>query len=165
MGKLYRRWTPDQEYLLPPSPRDWLPADHLASFVLDLVAELDLSSIQAVYQAKDPRGTQPWDPRLLAALWLYALCVGGYSSRRIERATHEDVAFRVLAAEAHPDHTRLSEFRRVHHAALAGLFCQVLRLCAAAGLVKLGNVALDGTKLPANASLHKAMSHQRMVQR
>lgn len=165
MGKRYRSWTPDQEYLLPPSPHDWLPADHLAYFVLDLVKELDLSALEAVYQAKDPRGTRPYDPRLLTTLWLYALCVGVYSSRRIERATHEDIAFRMLAAEAHPDHTRLSEFRRVHHVALAGLFVQVLRLCAHAGLVKLGNVALDGTKLPANASLHKAMSHERLVQR
>lgn len=165
MGKLYRRWTPEQEYLLPPSPHDWLPGDHLAYFVLDLVKELDLSAIETVYQAKDPRGTQPYDPRLLTTLWLYALCVGIYSSRRIERATHDDVAFRMLAAEAHPDHTRLSEFRRVHHAALAGLFCQVLRLCARTGLVKLGTVALDGTKLSANASLHKAMSHERLVQR
>ncbi|MCC7491000.1 MAG: IS5/IS1182 family transposase, partial [Fimbriimonadaceae bacterium] len=82
MSTLYRRWTPDQEYLLPPSPRDWLPGDHLVYFVLDLVAELDLSAIEAVYQAKDPRGTQPWDPRMMAALWLYALCVGVYSSRR-----------------------------------------------------------------------------------
>lgn len=163
MGKHYRRWTPDQEYLLPPSPQDWLPAGHLAYFVLDLVEELDLSGIEAVYQAKDPRGTPPYDPRLLTALWLYGLCVGLYSSRRIERATCEDVAFRLLAAGAHPDHTRLSEFRRQHHEALAGLFLQVLRLCAAAGLVKLGNVALDGTKLPANASLHKAMSYERLV--
>jgi transposase len=162
MGKLYRQWTPDQDYLLPQSPRDWLPAEHLVYFVLDVVAELDLSAIDAAYQAKDPRGTQPYDPRLMTALWLYGLSQGIYSSRRIERATHEDVAFRVLAADAHPDHSRISEFRRVHHQALRGLFTQVLRLCQAAGLVKLGQVALDGTKLAANASKHRAMSYDRM---
>lgn len=162
MSKRYQPWTPDQDYLLPPSPREWLPAGHLVYFLLDVVAELDLSAIEAVYQAKDQRGTQPYDPRLMVALWLYGLSQGVYSSRRLERATYEDVGFRVLAGEAHPDHTRLSEFRRVHHAALAGLFCQVLRLCQQAGLVKLGRVALDGTKLAANASKHKAMSYDRL---
>ncbi len=162
MSKPYRPWRPDQDYLLPPSPREWLPDGHLVYFLLDVVAELDLSAIEAVYQAKDPRGTVPYDPRLMVALWLYGLSQGVYSSRRLERATYEDVGFRVLAGEAHPDHTRLSEFRRVHHAALAELFTQVLRLCQQAGLVKLGQVALDGTKLAANASKHKAMSYDRL---
>lgn len=163
MSKRYRPWTPDQDYLLPPSPREWLPNGHLVYFLLDVVAELDLSAIETTYQRKDPRGTRPYDPRLMVALWLYGLSQGVYSSRRLERATYEDVGFRVLAGEAHPDHTRLSEFRRVHHLALGELFTQVLRLCQQAGLVKLGQVALDGTKLAANASKHKAMSYDRMA--
>jgi len=134
----------------------------LVYFLLDLVEELDLSEIHRKYQEKDPRGMRPYDPNMMALLLLYGYCVGVPSSRRIEKATYEDVAFRVLAGGQHPDHTRISEFRRLHLDELAGLFVQVIQLCQKAGLVKLGHVALDGTKMGANASKHKAMSYERM---
>ena len=162
MGKAYLPWTPTQGLMFPPSPSEWLSEDHLVYFLLDLVDELDLSAIHAKYQAKDPRGGRPYDPRMMTLLLLYAYCVGVPSSRRIEKATHEDVAFRVLTGGQHPDHTRISEFRRVNLSELAQLFVQVLQLCQKAGLVKLGHVALDGTKMDANASKHKAMSYERM---
>jgi len=161
--KKYRPWAPDQSFLLPPSPRDWLPEGHLVYFLLDVLPELDLSEIESAIQAKDPRGTSPYSPAMMVGLLLYGYCLGVRSSRRIERATYEDVAFRVLAGGNHPDHTRISEFRRQHQGALKGLFLQVLLLCSKAGLVKLGQVAIDGTKMQANASKHKAMSHHRMV--
>ncbi len=148
--------------MFPPSPSDWLPDGHLVYFLLDLVEELDLSAIHRKYQAKDPRGSRPYDPSMMTLLLIYGYCVGVPSSRRIERATYEDVAFRVLGGGQHPDHTRISEFRRLHLEELAGIFVQVLRLCQKAGLVKLGHVALDGTKMGANASKHKAMSYERM---
>lgn len=129
--------------------------------MLDVVAELDLSRIYGHYE-KELRGFPPHDPRMMVALLLYAYCVGVPSSRRIEQRTHEDVAFRVIAAGQHPDHTRISDFRKVHLDALAELYVQVLRLCQRVGLVKLGHVALDGTKMRANASKHKAMSYGRM---
>ena len=149
--------------MLPPCPMDWLPKGHLALFVLDLVKELDLDRIYAHY-TRDLRGFPPYHPQMMVGLLLYAYCVGVPSSRKIERKTYEDVAFRVIAGDAHPDHSRINEFRRVHLEALAGLFVQVLRLCQQAGLVKLGKVALDGTKMKANASKHKAMSYKRMCE-
>ena len=161
-AKRYRPWLPDQQYLLPPAPRDWLPEEHLVFFILDVLETVDLGTIEARVQAKDPRGTRPYDPRLMVALLVYGYTTGVPSSRRLERATYEDVAFRVLAAEQHPDHTRISELRREHLDALEELFVQVLELCAEAGLVRLGHVALDGTKVQANASKHKAMSYERM---
>jgi len=161
--KRYRPWEPDQSFLFPPSPRDWLPEGHLVFFLLDLVAGLDLSEIEAVIHAKDARGTRPHDPRMMTALVLYGYCVGVTSSRRLERATHEDVGFRVLSGDQHPDHTAISTFRKQHLSALSDLFLQVLRLCQEADLVKLGHVALDGTKVQANASKHKAMSYGRMM--
>lgn len=161
--KSYRPWEPDQSFLFPPSPRDWLSEGHLVFFVLDLVAGLDLSGIEGVIHAKDARGNRPYDPRMMTALVLYGYCVGVTSSRRLERATHEDVAFRVLSGDQHPDHTAISTFRKQHLQALSGLFVQVLRLCQEAKLVKLGHVALDGTKVKANASRHKAMSFARMM--
>jgi transposase len=154
---------PTQSLLLPCSPMDWLPQGHLAYFILDVVDQLDLSEIEAAVQASDPRGTRPYSPAMMMALLVYGYCVGVRSSRKIERATYEDVAFRVLAGGNHPDHTRISEFRRVHQRAFRGLFTQVLQLCQKAGLVKLGRVAIDGTKVQANASKHKAMSYERMV--
>ena len=159
--KTYRPYTPRQSYLLPPSPQDWLPEGHLAYFILDLVAQLDLSRIYAHYE-REERGFPPHHPQMMVALLLYGYCVGVPSSRKIERKTHEDVAFRVIAGDQHPDHTCISEFRRIHHAVFAELFVQVLRICQQAGLVKLGHVALDGTKMKANASKHKAMSYERM---
>ena len=161
--KTFRPWNPEQTLLLPPSPVEWLPANRLVFFLLDLAAELDLSVIYAVYAARDPRGVKAYEPRMMVVLLLYAYCVGIPSSRRIERACWEDAAFRVLTGNQQPDHSRISDFRLVHLDALAGLFLQVLRLCQKAGLVSLGNVALDGTKVKANASKHKAMSHERML--
>jgi transposase len=160
--KTFRPWNPEQTLLLPPSPVEWLPANHLVFFLLDMAAELDLSAIYAVYEARDPRGVKAYEPRMMVVLLLYAYCVGIPSSRRIERACWEK-AFRVLTGNQQPDHSRISDFRLVHLDALAGLFVQVLRLCQKAGLVSLGNVALDGTKVKANASKHKAMSHERML--
>jgi transposase len=161
--KTFRPWNPEQTLLLPPSPVEWLPANHLVFFLLDLASELDLKAIYAVYEARDPRGVKAYEPRMMVVLLLYAYCVGIPSSRRIERACWEDAAFRVLTGNQQPDHSRISDFRLVHLDALADLFVQVLRLCQKAGLVSLGNVALDGTKVRANASKHKAMSHERML--
>jgi len=159
--KTYRPYAPGQSYLLPPSPHDWLPEGHLAYFILDLVGQLDLSRIYDYYE-REERGFPPHHPQMMMALLVYGYCVGVASSRKIERKTHEDVAFRVIAGEQHPDHSCISEFRRIHHAVFAELFVQVLRICQQAGLVKLGHVALDGTKMKANASKHKAMSYERM---
>lgn len=161
-SKTYRPWSPDQAFLLPPSPREWLPEGHLAYFLLDVVCELDLTPIESKIQAKDPRGARPYSPGMMVALLIYGYCMGVRSSRKIERATYEDVPFRVLAGGNHPDHSRISEFRREHKAAFQELFLQVLRLCQEAGLVKLGHIAIDGTKIQGNASKHKAMSHGHM---
>src|SRR5512141_3091318 len=160
--KSYRGWAPTQSFLLPPPPLEWLPEGHLAYFVLEVAQALDLSEIENAIQEKDGRGERPYPPAMMVALLVYAYCVGLFSSRRIARATHEDVAFRVLAGGEHPHFTTVNQFRLDHRAALAKLFVQVLRLCKKAGLVKLGHVACDGTKVAANASKHKAMSYQRM---
>ena len=161
MSKVFRPYEPRQGYLLPPSPLEWLPEGHLAYFLLDVVGELDLSSIYAHYE-REVRGYPPHHPRMMVALLLYGYSIGVCSSRQIERRTQEDVAFRILSGGTHPDHSCISEFRRIHLKALSELFVQVLRLCRKAGLVKLGHVALDGTKVQANASKHKAMSYERM---
>jgi len=161
--KSFRPWNPEQTLLLPPSPVEWLPENHLVFFLLDLAAELDLEAIHAPYRQKDPRGEKAYDPRMMVVLLLYAYCVGVPSSRKIEKACWQDATFRVLTGNQQPDHSRISDFRRRHLHALAGLFVQVLRLCQKAGLVSLGRVALDGTKIRANASRHKAMSHERML--
>ena len=163
MHKTFRPWQPEQTTLLPPSPREWLSEDHQVYFLLDLVDELDLSAILIPAQAKDPRGEKGFDPRMMTMLLLSAYCVGTVSSRKIERACYEDLAFRVLTGNQQPDHSRISEFRRRNLDALKGLFIQILRLCQKAGMVSLGHVALDGTKVQANASKHKAMSHGRML--
>jgi len=162
VGKSYRPWAPLQGFLLPPSPTEWLPQGHLAYFILDVVEQLDLGAIERVIAAKDARGERPYSPRMLMAVLLYGYCVGIFSSRRLARATHEDVAFRVLAGGSHPHFTTINEFRLVHGAALADLFVQSVRLCARAGLVDLGHVSVDGAKILANASKHKAMSYKRM---
>ena len=161
--KSFRPWQPEQTTLLPPSPREWLSEDHQVYFLLDLVDELDLSEILIPAQAKDSRGEKGFDPRMMTMLLLYAYCVGVVSSRKIERACYEDLAFRVLTGNQQPDHSRISEFRRRNLDALKDLFIQILRLCQKAGMVSLGHVALDGTKVQANASKHKAMSHERML--
>lgn len=159
--RTFRPSDPDQLLLLPPSLRDWLPEDHLAYFVADLVDELDLQASHKTYGG-GTRGTVPSDPRMLVRVRLYAYAMGIPASRQIARRLQEDVAFRVLAANQRPDFRTLSGFRKQHLAALTDLFVQVLRLCQRAGLVKLGHVALDGTKLQANASKHTAMSYDRM---
>ena len=161
--KSFRPWQPEQTTLLPPSPSDWLSDDHQVYFLLDLVDELDLSQVLIPAQSKDPRGEKGFDPRMMTMLLLYAYCVATVSSRKIERACYEDLAFRVLTGNQQPDHSRISEFRRRNLDALKGLFIQILRLCQKAGMVSLGHVALDGTKVQANASKHKAMSHERML--
>ena len=160
--KTYRPYAPGQSYLLPPSPGEWLPEGHLAYFVLELLEDLELGEIERSIQARDARGERPFSPRMMTALLLYGYAVGVTSSRKIEKATHDDVAFRVLAAGEHPHFTSINEFRSIHRQALGNLFDQVLRECMSAGLVKLGHVAIDGTKMKANASKHKAMSYDRM---
>jgi transposase len=162
MGKTFRAYNLDQRLLLPPDMRQWLPEGHLALFLVDVVSELDLSEILKVYEEGDGRGQPPYHPVMMATLLLYAYCSGKPSSRRIERATYEEVPYRVVAGDQHPDHDSIAAFRQRHLQALARLFVQVLQLCEAAGLVKLGHVALDGTKIKANASKHKAMSYGRM---
>jgi len=161
MEKTFKSCDRRQMLLLPPSLLDWLPEGHLAHFILDVVEQLDLSKIYASYKG-DGRGQPPYEPGMMTALLFYAYCTGVPSSRQIEKRTHEDVAFRVIAANRHPDHDSICEFRKRHLKALAGLFVQILRLCQEAGLVKLGHVALDGTKIKANASKHKAMSYGKM---
>ncbi len=161
--KTFKPYDPDQLFLLPPALRDWLPEGHLALFLSDVVDHaLDLTPILAAYETGDGRGQPPYHPALMVKLLLYAYCTGTPSSRRIEQATYEEVPYRVLAANQHPDHDTLAAFRQQHLQVLADLFCQVLVLCRRAGLVKLGHVALDGTKVLANASKHKAMSYGRM---
>ena len=161
MGKRFRTDHMDQGLLLPPSLHDWLPEGHLARFIADVIEELDLGLIFRSYE-KDGRGKAAYQPAMMVRLLLYGYCRGVVSSRKIERATHEDVAFRFLSADTHPDHDTIAAFRKRHLDGLAGLFVQVLRLCQKAGLVKLGHVAIDGTKIKANASKHKAMSYDRM---
>jgi transposase len=152
MSKRFRECSLDQPFLLPPSLQDWLPEDHLARFIAEVVASLDLTEIYAEYERKDGRGLAAYHPLMLTRLLLYAYCTGRASSRKIEQATHDDIAFRYLAANQHPDHDTIAQFRQQHLQALARLFVQALHLCRRAGLVKLANVAIDGTKIKANAS-------------
>lgn len=159
--KTYRPYQPNQILLLPPSLDEWLPKDHVVYFLSDVVDQLDLSEIEQSYE-KELRGQPPYHPAMMVKVLLYAYCVGMYSSRKIERALQENVAFRVLAANNQPDFRTISDFRKRHLKALSNLFQQVLQICREAGLIKLGHVALDGTKIKANASRHKAMSYQRM---
>ena len=180
MSAPFRSYEPDQTFLFPQSPREWLPADHLAFFLMDVVASLDLSELLRHYdfkpvldergqvtgeRVKSSRGQPGYDPRMMTALLVYAYVTGTPASRQIEKKCLEDVAFRVVSANQKPDHSTVAEFRKVHLKALAGLFLQVLKLCQKTGLVKLGHVALDGTKVKANASKHKAMSYGRMLKR
>jgi transposase len=161
MTKTYRDWSSDQAYLFPPSPHDWLPEDDLVYFLLDTVATLDLSPIFAHYE-RELRGQPPFHPRMMVALLLYGYATGTRSSRRIMRRCHIDVACRVIVGEDIPDFRTISAFRKTHLARLEALFVEVLKLCALAGLAQVGTIALDGTKVKANASRHKAMSYERM---
>ena len=164
MSKTYRAYNPDQQLLLPAALQEWLPSDHLAYFISDVVEQLDLSDIMARHE-RERRGGPPYHPELMVKVLLYGYCVGVASSRRIARRLHEDIAFRVLAANSTPDFRTISDFRKDNLAELSDLFLQVLALCQLAGLAKLGHVALDGTKVKANASKHKAMSYGRMKER
>jgi transposase len=164
MPKGYRAYRPEQDLLLPPSLHDWLPEGHLAYFVSDVVDQLDLSAIHAVYE-KDKRGQPPYDPRMMTKVLVYGYCVGVFSSRRIQKRLQEDIGFKVLAAGNEPDFRTISDFRKIHLEALQGLFEQILEMALESGAVKLGRVSLDGTKVKANASKHKAMSYGRMKEK
>ncbi len=157
----FRPYSPDQPYLLPPNPRDWLDEDDLVFFVMDVVQQLDLDPILRKYDGSRG-GRPPYDPTFMTTLLFYAYCVGVFSSRKIEQATYERIPFRVLAANQQPDHDTIADFRKRHLRELSGFFVDVLLLCQKAGLVKLGHVSIDGTKVRANASKHKAMSYGRM---
>jgi transposase len=161
--KTFRAYAPDQVLLMSPVISEWVPEGDLAHFVSDLIEEgaLDLSAIYASYESES--GYPPYDPRMMLKLLIYGYANGVCSSRKLEHATHRDVAVRMLCAGDHPDYRSIARFRARHLEALSELFVQALRLCAEAGLVKLGRLALDGTKLRANASRHKAMSYERMV--
>src|SRR5882757_9314159 len=161
MTKTYRDWSTDQTYLFPPSPHDWLPEGDLVYFLLDTVATLDLAPIFAHYE-RELRGQPPFHPRMMVALLLYCYATGTRSSRKIMRRCHVDVACRVIVGEDVPDFRTISDFRKIHLARLEALFVEVLKLCALAGLARVGTIALDGTKVKANASRHKAMSYERM---
>src|SRR5580692_9366501 len=160
MTKTYKSYLPEQDLLLPPSLRDWLPEDHLVYCVSDVVDELDLSAIESVYEQED-RGQPPYHPRMMVKILVYGYCVGVFSSRRIQKRLTEDVAFRVLAAGNQPDFRTIADFRKLHLKALEELFQQMLRLTLETGTMRLGRVALDGSKVKGNGSKHKAMSYGR----
>jgi transposase len=164
MPKGYRTYLPEQDLLLPPSLREWLPENHLVYFVSDVVDQLDLSAIHAVYE-KEKRGQPPYDPRLMTKLLVYGYCTGAFSSRRIQKRLREDIPFKVLAADNEPDFRTISDFRKIHIETLQNLFEQVLAMALECGAIQLGRVSLDGTKLKANASKHKAMSYGRMKEK
>jgi len=161
MPKGYRTYLPEQDLLLPQSLREWLAENHLVYFVSDVVDQLDLSAIHAVYE-KENRGRPPYDPRLMTKLLVYGYCTGVFSSRRIQKRLQEDIPFKILAAGNEPDFRTISDFRKIHIATLQNLFEQVLAMALECGSIKLGRVSLDGTKVKANASKHKAMSYDRM---
>ena len=160
MIKTYVPYEPDQQLLLPAALQEWLPDDHVAYFISDVVDQLDMSKVTARYE-RERRGGPPYHPRMMVKVLLYGYCVGVASSRRIAQRLHEDIAFRVLAANNTPDFRTISDFRKDNVDALSGLFVQVLALCQQAGLVKLGHVALDGTKVKANASKHTLLREPR----
>jgi transposase len=164
MAKTYRPYVPEQDLLLPPSLREWLPEDHLAYFVSDLIDALDLSAITAVYEDEE-RGYPPYHPVMLTKVLVYGYCVGVFSSRRIQRRLLEDIPFRVLAAGNEPDFRTIADFRKIHLPALRGLFEQVLQMARDLGALRVGRVAVDGSKVNANASKHKAMSYDRLPQK
>src|ERR1700722_15446775 len=161
MSKTYREWVPDQTHMFPPSPRDWLPENDLVYFLIDTVATLDLTPIFAHYE-RELRGQPPFHPRMMVTLLLYCYATGTRSSRKIMRRCRTDVACRIIVGDDVPDFRTISEFRKTHLARLETLFVEVLKLCALAGLTRVGTIALDGTKIKANASRHKAMSYDRM---
>ena len=163
MPTTFRRYVPEQSLLLPPSPRDWLPEGHLAYFLSDTVDALDLKAFYEPYEG-DGRRNSPYDPRMMVKLLLYGYATGVFSSRKIAKKLQEDVAFRVLAGENFPAHRTLAEFRQRHLTAFQSLFVQVLEVAREAGVLRMGTVAVDGTKVKASASKRKAMSYGRMKQ-
>ena len=160
--KRFVAWDPEQSYLLPPDPREWLPEGHAAFSVHDLVSNLDLSEIIDAYGDGSSGGMPPFDPRMMTRVWLYAYLGGVRSSRKVAKALVEDVAFRFLSGNQQPRYWALNQFRSRHRVALANLLQQSVTLAARAGLVRLEHVAIDGTKIKANASKSKAMSYARM---
>ncbi|MGA9115548.1 MAG: IS1182 family transposase [Bacteroidota bacterium] len=163
MSKTYRPYEPDQMFLMPPSLIDWLPKEHMVFFLREVLEKIDLSPITSVYE-REERGYPPYHPKMMTGILMYGYANGIWSSRKLAKRCQEDVAFRVLAANNGPDFRTISEFRRRHLESLKHLFAEVLTLCRKAGLVHFGNIALDGTKVKANASKHKAMSYLRMQQ-
>src|SRR5436190_8729989 len=161
MPTTFRPCAPDQSLLFPPSPRDWLPAGHLAFFIADTVAAVDLQVFYAPYEG-DGRRNQPFDPQMMVTVLVYAYATGTFSSRRIARKLEEDVAYRVLAAGNMPAPRTIADFRQAHLAAFEALFVQVVQVARETGIVQLGALAVDGSKVKANASKHKAMSYGRM---
>lgn len=159
MSKTFRFYDMNQQLLLPPDLRQWLRDDHLALYVSDVVEALDLSRILNKYEEGDSRGRPPYHPALMVKLLVYGYCTGRMSSRKLEQATYDDVAFRVLSCDQHPDHDSIADFRRRHLAELGQLFVQVLQLCQRAGLVKLGHVAVDSTKIKANAAKRESLRY------
>lgn len=164
MPSNYRAYQPEQSYLLPPSPSDWLPEKHLAFFISEVVDEMDLSALYGRHEESDPRGNQPFHPAMMLKILIYAYATGTFSSRRIAQKIEEDVAFRVLGAGNFPQHRTLCDFRQEHLQKFVELFKQVVLIAKSSGLIKLGRVAIDGTKVKANASRHKAMSYDRIKQ-
>jgi transposase len=162
MARKFRPWTPDQNYLFPPSPQDWLPQNHLVYFLLEVSEQIDIAPITNDYDSTQG-GQPPFHPRMMLVLLLYSYCVGVFSSRKIMARCETDVAFRVIVGEDIPGFQRISEFRRRHLQHMQSLFIEVLALCREVGLLKVGRLALDGTKVKANASRHKAMSYDRMT--
>jgi transposase len=161
MSKTYREWSPDQPSIFPPSPRDWLPEDDLVYFLLDTVASFDLAPFFAYYE-REIRGQPPFHPRMMVSLLLYCYATGTRSSRKIMRRCQVDVACRIIVGDDIPGFRTISDFRKTHLERLEALFVEILKLCGLAGLAKVGTIALDGTKIKANASRHKAMSYDRM---
>ena len=157
----FKPYSPDQLFLFPQDPKQWLPEDDLVYFIMDVVKQLDLREIYRPYEV-ERRGQPPYNPTMMVSLLLYAYAVGIPSSRKIEQATYHSIPFRILTSNQHPDHDTIADFRKRHLKSLSGLFVQVLKLCRKAGLVKLGHIAIDGTKVKANASKHKAMTYGRM---
>src|SRR5881398_3409766 len=157
-GKAYRPWTPELYTHQAHAPAAKLPEDDLVFFLLDVVPELDLAPIHAVYQ-DETRGAPPFDPAMMVCLLLYAYCVGVFSSRKIAQACERNLAFLAIVGAERPDFRTISDFRKLHLEAFCDVFVEVLRIAGEAGLVKLGNVSTDGTKLQGNASRHKAMSY------
>lgn len=164
MPNNYRPYEPEQSYLLPPSLREWLPEGHLSYFISDVVSEMDLRAFYRREEQSDPRGNRAFDPAMMLRVLVYAYATGTFSSRRIAQKIEEDVAYRVLAAGNFPQHRTICDFRKGYLQEFIGLFTQVVGLARASGMVKLGRVAIDGTKIKANASRHKAMSYGRMKQ-